>query len=425
MKMVIGKGSCDRALSESEVRELMSSALFGAGLDGKRVLVIIPDGTRTAPIPMMFRLFHESLNDRVEALDFLIALGTHQPMSEESINRHVGATAEERATRFARINIFNHRWDEPGQLVELGEISESEIAEITGGALRQSVKVRLNKLIFDYDQVIICGPTFPHEVVGFSGGNKYFFPGVSGAEVINFSHWLGAVITSYEVIGTKYTSVRRVIDRAASFIKLPKLCFSMVVKGEEMVGLYIGSPEDAYEEAAGLSSQIHITWVERPFKRVLSVMPRMYDDIWTASKGMYKLEPAIEEGGEVIIYAPHIDEISYTHGRVLDEIGYHVRDYFVKQWDRFKHHPWGVIAHSTHLRGVGTYDAEKGIETPRIKVTLATKIPRERCERVNLGYLDPETINLEEWKGREDEGILLVPKAGEMLYRLKPQATAA
>jgi nickel-dependent lactate racemase len=345
-------------------------------------------------------------------------------MSEGAINGHVGVTAEERATLFARVNIFNHRWDEPGQLVELGEISEGEIAEITGGLLRQSVKVRLNKLIFDYDQIIICGPTFPHEVVGFSGGNKYFFPGVSGAEVINFSHWLGAVITSYEVIGTKYTPVRRVIDRAASFINLPKLCFSMVVKGEEMVGLYIGPPEEAYEEAAGLSSQIHIKWVERPFRRVLSVMPRMYDDIWTASKGMYKLEPAIEDGGEVIIYAPHIDEISYTHGRVLDEIGYHVRDYFVKQWDKFKHHPWGVIAHSTHLRGVGTYDAENGIETPRIKVTLATRISRERCERVNLGYLDPETINLDEWKGREDEGILLVPKAGEMLYRLKSQAAA-
>jgi nickel-dependent lactate racemase len=154
-------------------------------------------------------------------------------------------------------------------------------------------------------------------------------------------------------------------------------------------------------------------------------MPKMYADIWTASKGMYKLEPAIADGGEVIIYAPHIDEISQTHGRILDEIGYHVRDYFVKQWDKFKHHPWGVIAHSTHLRGIGGYDAETGVETPRIKVTLATKIPKERCERVNLGYLDPDTINLDEWKGREDEGILFVPKAGEMLYRLKPKAAVA
>ncbi len=422
--MFIGKGSPDKFLTEPEVRELMGAALAQTSLDGKRIIVIIPDGTRTAPIPLMFRLFHEILDRQVAQLDFLIALGTHQPMSEEAINRHVGITAEERATRYARTGIFNHRWEAPDQMVELGEISESEVEQITNGLLRQSVKVRLNKLIFDYDQIIICGPTFPHEVVGFSGGNKYFFPGISGAEVINFSHWLGAVITSYEVIGTKYTPVRQVIDRAASFIDQPKLCFSMVVKGEAMAGLYIGSPEEAWEAASNLSSQLHINWVEKPFKRVLSVMPKMYADIWTASKGMYKLEPAIAEGGEVIIYAPHIDEISHTHGKVLDEIGYHVRDYFVKQWDKFKHHPWGVIAHSTHLRGIGEYDAETGVETPRIKVTLATKIPKERCERVSLGYLDPDTISLEEWKGREDEGILFVPKAGEMLYRLRPKAAA-
>jgi nickel-dependent lactate racemase len=154
-------------------------------------------------------------------------------------------------------------------------------------------------------------------------------------------------------------------------------------------------------------------------------MPALYADIWTASKGMYKLEPAIEEGGEVIIYAPHIDEISYSHGEVIDEIGYHVRDYFVKQWDKYKHHPWGVIAHSTHLKGVGSYDAESGSERPRIKVTLATRIPEARCRRVNLGYLDPDSVKLEEWKGREDEGILFVPKAGELLYRVKPKAAVA
>jgi len=243
--------------------------------------------------------------------------------------------------------------------------------------------------------------------------------------VINYSHWLGAVITSYELIGTKQTAVRRVIDRAATFIDKPKLCFSMVVKGESLAGLYIGMPEEAWEAASDLSSQLHIVWVERPYRRVLSVMPKLYADIWTASKGMYKLEPAIEDGGEVIIYAPHIDEISYSHGRVIDEIGYHVRDYFGKQWDRYKHHPWGVIAHSTHLKGIGSYDADSGSETPRIKVTLATRIPEERCRRVNLGYLDPDSIDLEEWKGREAEGILLVPKAGEMLYRVKPKAAVA
>ena len=184
--------------------------------------------------------------------------------------------------------------------------------------------VTVNRLVLDYDLLVICGPTFPHEVVGFSGGNKYFFPGISGAEVINFTHWLGAVMTNYVIIGTKHTPVRAVIDRAAAMIDRPKLCFSMVVapaKGEvaqmavpPLNGLYVGTPEEAWEGASDLSSQVHVVWVEKPYKRVLSVMPHLYDDIWTGAKGMYKMEPAIADGGEVIIYAPHITEVSYTHG---------------------------------------------------------------------------------------------------------------
>jgi nickel-dependent lactate racemase len=421
---MISKGYEDSFLSESETKELMRQALERANLDGKRVLILIPDRTRTAPIPLMFRLFFELLHGRVKALDYLIALGTHQPLSETAINQLVGVSEEERATIYEKIRIFNHRWDKPETFVSLGNIAAEEMSALTDARMNQSVDVRLNRLIFDYDLLMICGPTFPHEVVGFSGGNKYFFPGIGGAEVINLSHWLGALITSYSVIGAKYTSVRRVIDKAASFIQLPKLCFSLVVKGESLAGLFIGSPEEAYSAAADLSNRLHIRWVEKPFQKVLSVMPQMYDDIWTAAKGMYKLEPVIADGGEVIIYAPHIDEISYTHGAMLDEIGYHVRDYFLKQWQRFKDYPGGVLAHSTHLRGLGEYDLETGIETPRIQVTLATRISAERCRRLNLGYLNLENIHFEDWRDREPEGILLVPKAGEMLYRVKSQATA-
>lgn len=419
--MIAGVGHIDRYLSEDEVSALVKEAVSRCELDGKRIIVIIPDATRTAPIAMMFRIFGELLGDRVEALDYLIALGTHQPMSEEMITELVGVGPVERATKYPRSKVFNHYWNDPETFVELGRIPEEEIVSISDGLLKESVRVIVNRLIFDYDQIIICGPTFPHEVVGFSGGNKYFFPGISGADVINFSHWLGALITSYSLIGQKHTPVRRVIDRAAAMIDRPKLCFSMVVKGESLAGLYIGSPEEAWEAASDLSAQLHIVWVDRPYKRVLSVMPKLYDDIWTGAKGMYKLEPAIADGGEVVIYAPHIDEFSYTHGQVLEQVGYHTRDYFIKQWDRFKDFPLGVIAHSTHLKGIGTYDEATGTEYPRIRVTLATRISRERCERLNLGYLDPDTINIDEWKNREDEGILLVPKAGEMLYRIKPE----
>jgi nickel-dependent lactate racemase len=417
--MIVGKGSATGFLSRDDVRALAVRVFEQVDLRGKRVLVIIPDGTRTAPLPLFFRLFHELLGSKVAALDYLVALGTHQPLGEDALNRLVGVTAAERHTTYADVRIFNHRWDLPATFATVGVIPVAEIEQLSNGLLVQDVPVTLNKSIFDYDQLIVCGPVFPHEVVGFSGGNKYFFPGISGPEVINLTHWLGALITSYEVIGSGYTPVRAVIDRAASFIDLPKLCFAMVVTYEGLAGLYVGSPEAAWKGAAQLSAQVHITYVDQPFQRVLSIMPPMYDDLWTAAKGMYKLEPAIADGGEVVIYAPHITELSYTHGQVIDEIGYHVRDYFLKQWERFKDYPWGVLAHSTHLRGIGTYDAERDLEQPRIQVTLATGIPRQRCERVNLGYLDPAAIDLGTWENREDEGILVVPKAGEMLYRMR------
>jgi nickel-dependent lactate racemase len=416
---VIGAGFEDRLLTGHETRGLMARALDEVKLDAKRVLILIPDATRSAPLPLMFRLFFQLLGHRAAVLDYLIALGTHQPMSEPAINRLLDITPEKRETTFRSVGIFNHRWDLPETFTKVGEISATEIAELTGGILQRPVEVRLNRMIFDYDQIIICGPTFPHEVVGFSGGNKYFFPGIGGTEVIDFSHWLGALITSYSVIGTKYTPVRRVIDRAAAMIDRPKLCFSMVVRDGGLAGLFTGTPADAYDAAADLSSRLHIKWVDRPYHRVLSVMPEMYADIWTAAKGMYKLEPVVADGGEIIIYAPHIDEISYTHGELIEQIGYHVRDYFVKQWDRFKHYPGGVLAHSTHLRGIGEYDAATGIESPRINVTLATAIPESRCHKLNLGYADPRAINLDEWQNREDDGVLFVPRAGEVLYRLR------
>ena len=416
---LIGKGSTTEYLGEEDVRDLVTRAFEQAEIHGKRVLVLIPDSTRTMPLPLFFRLFHEALWGRVAALDYLVALGTHQPMSEEALNRLVGITAEERRTTYEGLRLLNHRWDLPDTLVTVGTIPEAEIEALSKGMLAQEVSVTINRLIFDYDLLIVCGPVFPHEVVGFSGGNKYFFPGISGPEVINLTHWLGALLTNYKVIGSGYTAVRAVIDRAAGFIDMPKLCFAPVVTYDGLTGLYVGAPEEAWRAAAELSAQVHIVYVDEPYERVLSIMPEMYDDLWTAAKGMYKMEPAIADGGEVVIYAPHIDEISYTHGQVIDKVGYHVRDYFVKQWDQFRGYPWGVLAHSTHVKGMGTYDAVTGLEEPRIRVTLSTGIPRERCEQVNLGYLDPAEVDINEWEGREDEGVLVVPKAGEMLYRVR------
>jgi nickel-dependent lactate racemase len=271
--------------------------------------------------------------------------------------------------------------------------------------------------------VIILGPTFPHEVVGFSGGAKYYFPGISAADMINVTHWLGALAGVRGTIGIKDTPVRAMIHAAAAHVPTPTTLIALVVAGDGLAGIFVGDYESAWSAAADLSSKRHIIWVDKPFKRVLSQAPPMYDELWTGAKAMYKLEPALAEGGELIIYAPHLDVVSHVHGKYIYEIGYHVLPYFLAQWDRFKHIPLGVLAHSTHVRGDGRY--EKGIEYPRADVTLATQLSPEACAQLALGYQDPAEIDVREWQNREEEGILYVPKAGEMLYRLKEDKEAS
>lgn len=414
---MIGMGFTNRSLTENEVRDLVHESFISKNMSGKKVLCIIPDHTRTAPIDVMFRLIYGELADKVELLDFIVALGTHPPMSDDAINQRVGITHSERESRYAKARFFNHHWQDPDQLCVAGTFSAEEVSELSGGLMNEAISVTINKMIYDYDLLLIIGPTFPHEVVGFSGGNKYLFPGIAGQEIIDMFHWLGALITNPMIIGHKYTPVRSVVDRAAAFLDIERMCMSLVVKKEGLAGLFIGTPEEAWESASDLSDKLHIVYKDRRYKTVLSQAPEMYDELWTGGKCMYKLEPVVEDGGELIIYAPHIREISEMHGRIIEQIGYHVKDYFVKQPERFKDIPGGVMAHSTHVKGIGSY--EGGIEHPRINVILATGISEEVCRKINLGYMDPATIRIEDYMDREEEGILYVPRAGEQLYRLK------
>jgi nickel-dependent lactate racemase len=407
-------------VTPAQVSELVAQAFPAKDYRGKKVLLIVPDATRTAPIGLVFKTLFSQIGGATSAFDILVALGTHQPMPEPAICERLEISAEERSSAYRGVKFFNHEWDNPAALKSIGVIPAAEISELSGGLFSMDVEVNINRLLFEYDQVIIVGPVFPHEVVGFSGGNKYLFPGVAGPEILNFFHWLGAVITNPLIIGNKWTPVRKVVDRAGAMLSISKLCCALVVDGKKFAGIFIGSPEAAWDEASELSRSLHITRKPKPFHTILSCAPLMYDDVWTGGKCMYKLEPVLADGGELIIYAPHITEVSVTHGRIIEEIGYHCRDYFLKQWDKFKDYPWGVIAHSTHVRGIGTY--ENGVEKCRAKVTLATRIPREICERINMGYRDPDSIRKEDYMDREEEGILYVPKAGEMLYQLETPA---
>ncbi|MGH8046345.1 MAG: lactate racemase domain-containing protein [Chthoniobacterales bacterium] len=413
--------SGDESLAPEQIAGVVGGFVTSRNFTGKRILLIVPDNTRTAPIGTLFKGLHYWLSESAAALDVVVALGTHPPMSEAAICQRLEITEEELHGQYGNVRVFNHTWDQPETLEQIGVIPAAEIGALTNGLFAMDVSVQINRLIENYDTLIVIGPVFPHEVVGFSGGNKYFFPGIGGPEILNFFHWLGAVVTNPMIIGNKWTPVRKVVDRAASLIRQERLCMAAVVDGDRFAGLFAGTPEDAWNDASELSSQIHITYKPRAFHTVLSCAPPMYDELWVAGKCMYKLEPVVADGGELIIYAPHLKEVSEVHGRLIREIGYHCRDYFLKQWDRFKDYPWGVLAHSTHVHGIGTY--ENGIEQRRVMVTLASQIPPDVCRQINLGYRDPATINPNDYANREDEGVLLVPKAGERLFHLesKPQ----
>lgn len=403
-------------MTEDAVRSWFKKTLPIEEFDGRRVLLIVPDSTRTAPLPLLWDALFHHLRPEVMQLDVMIALGTHRPMSEQEICKLLGILPEERDKLFGQTQFLNHEWDNDEALTEIGVLSKSEVEEITEGRLSLDVPVRINKHIHDYDVLLVLGPVFPHEVVGFSGGNKYFFPGISGPEVLNFFHWLGALITNVGIIGTMSTPVRDVVNKAASLIPIERKAITFVVGvgTTDLHGLFYGTPEDAWREAAEVSNLTHIIREPKPYKRVIACVPEMYDELWVAGKGMYKLEPVVADGGELIIYAPHLDEVSVTHGDVIREIGYHCRDYFVKQWDDFKHYPWGTLAHSTHVRGGGEF--KDGVERCRVQVTIASQLTREQCEEINLGWADVEAIDLDAEEANAE--TLVVRKAGEQLYRL-------
>lgn len=416
--MFAGYGTPDTTLTEQDVLSILEKGLPRELVSGKRILVLTPDSTRTCPLPMMIREIARILFPQVKQLDFMVALGTHQPMNENEILELYGLTNATRDQLLPGSRILNHRWDLPDTLTVIGNLDEDDVEEVSGGRFRNSVDVSINRHVFDYDLILILGPVFPHEVAGFSGGDKYLFPGISGGDFLHFTHWLGAVVTNWDTIGVQNTPVRDAITLAAGYLSVPRLYLSMVVKpGNELAGLYVGETREAWEAAAKLSAQIHILYKDKPFHTVLGTASPMYEELWVAGKVMYKLEPVVADGGTLIIYGKHITRISDTWGDQILRVGYHTRDYFLKCMDQFKDVPGGVLAHSSHVKGLG--DFENGFEKPRINVVLATSIPEEECRAINLGYMDPDSINMDDYMNREDEGILLVENAGETLYRLK------
>lgn len=419
-------GSPTSALSDEETRRFVRQELDKKDINGKNVVIVIPDGTRSGPHGLMIQSVYDAIADRAASIKILIALGTHAAMEEPAIEKLLGVGSGEITTRFPKAEVLNHDWQNPEAIVSLGTVPAEEIARLTQGLLTdRAMDVQINKLVAEADVNLVVGPIFPHEVVGMSGGNKYFFPGCSVHDVIDISHWVGALITASDIIGTLgITPVRQLVNTASDMIEGEKLAVTYVATTDPddtvtLNAVAVGTTESAWAANAEIAHQTHIKWLDEPYKRIVSKVPTMYEDLWTGAKGVYKMEPVCADGGEIIVYAPHITEISEMHPGI-GEIGYHCIDYFIKQWDKFKDHPWGEIAHSTHVRGLGEYDADTGEEKLRTTITLASQVPREVCEAYNLNYADPDALDWDEFEN--DPDTLVVEHAGEILHRLKKDA---
>jgi lactate racemase len=415
---VVGRGDASVSLSPEELRAIVSEALETVEA-GERVLAIVPDKTRDDNTDLLFPFASQVLlQKKIGALDVLIAQGTHGPMTDAEKREKIGRVHIDDGWMG---RIFDHQWDCEDELVTLGELSAEQISDLTDGLMNESVAVRLNGLLSPgrYDTVLVFGATMPHEVAGFAGGAKYFFPGVAGPELTHLTHWLGALATIENVIGRVETPTRRVIEAAAAFIPAHIISFTSVVTRERdelrTHALFAGDLYQALRRAAEVSRQVHIKYIGRKYKRVVALLDRHYDELWVGGKASYKLGSVIEAGGELIIYAPHLQQISATHGHLIEKYGYapleQVRE-MVEGSDELRANLC-VAAHLAHVSYGSARDAA-GRVMPRYRITLASAVSEEQCRRVNLGFLDHRNFQVDDYQN--DPDTLIVEDAGRDLY---------
>jgi nickel-dependent lactate racemase len=384
---------------------------------GERVLAIIPDKTRDDNTHELFPIASDFLTKRgVASFDALVAQGTHPPMSAAQKLSKIGNTD-------FRGSLFDHRWDDPDELITLGELSGEMVRELTGGLIDQAVPVSINKLLAPgiYDTILVFGATVPHEVAGFAGGAKYFFPGVAGPELTHTTHWLGALAGIENIIGQVETPTRRLIEAAADLIPARIISLNTVVSridGDLVIyALFTGDIKEAFRRAAAVSRQVHIRYTGRKYKRVIALLDPHYDELWVGGKASYKLGAIIEEGGELIIYAPHLTKLSETHGELIEKYGYapleSVRDMLGVSQELREN--LCIAAHLAHVAYAGRLD-QHGQVVPRYQIKMATGLDEATCRRVNLGYLDYRTLDYEAM--REDPDTLVVADAGRDLYQM-------
>src|SRR5215210_3046093 len=121
------------AITDQQVADIVEQTCPAKDYRAKKVLLIVPDQTRTAPIGTVFKAIFAQIGEATQALDVMIALGTHPPMSEDAICARLEISREERDDMYRTVRFINHEWDNPDALKNIGTIPAADISALTGG----------------------------------------------------------------------------------------------------------------------------------------------------------------------------------------------------------------------------------------------------------------------------------------------------
>lgn len=363
-----------------DLRKILTRWVLGLGYQPKSTLLIPPDFTRCHSWAGPITTILYKLLSSIGRVDIMPALGTHETMSDEERLRMFGPGIPAEC-------FISHDWRR--DIRSLGEIPGTVIHELSDGKLDYSVQIEINRRVMDgdYDLIVSIGQVVPHEVAGMANGNKNILIGCGGKDMIDKSHFLGAVCGIEQTLGRTDTPVRRLFDIAKQgFLhNLPlhyiQTVTSVIPDERVLPGLFIGEGREPFAAAAQMSQQVNLTLLEQPVQKVLVYLePDHFRSTWLGNKAIYRTRMAIADGGELVIIAPGIRHFGEDPeiDRLIRTYGYHGTPRILELLNE-KAELRANLSAAAHL----IHGSTEG----RFRVTYASGgISREEIEAVGFGF---------------------------------------
>lgn len=345
-----------------------------------KILLLPPDLTRMHSYAgKITAMYYSMLKDSCK-VDIMPALGTHETMTKEECLEFFGEDVPYEA-------IFSHKWRT--DIVKIGQVPSDYVTEVSEGLIDYAIDVEVNKRLIDasYDLIISIGQVVPHEVVGMANYTKNILVGCGGKNMINRSHFLGAVYGMERMMGCDDTPVRKVFDYAEeNFMQNIPLMYVLTVTTVEnnhvnLNGLFIGRDRNLFKEAVALSQEKNLIFMDKPLKKVVVYLDeREFKSTWLGNKAVYRTRMAIADDGELIILAPGVRKFGEDEAidKLIRKYGYvgrlKILDYYKANNDLKEN--LSAAAHLIHGSSDGRFSITYAVE----------KLTKEEVEGVGFNY---------------------------------------